>query len=56
MNEKEEKSLSNSPPPKIIDSEDKKILEQRPPSEKILYFNLVKNENIIKSKDEEDTT
>ncbi|MFX1301994.1 MAG: hypothetical protein ACFE9X_01425 [Promethearchaeota archaeon] len=56
MNEKEEKTLSNSPPPKIIDSEDKEILEKRPPSEKILYFNLIKNDITLKEKDKEDFT
>ncbi|UCC19037.1 MAG: hypothetical protein JSV62_13160 [Promethearchaeota archaeon] len=56
MSEKKKESLSNNSHPKIIDSKDQKIIERKPPSDKILYFNLIKNDNSIKSKNEEDTT
>ncbi|MFX1419421.1 MAG: hypothetical protein ACFE9N_10920 [Promethearchaeota archaeon] len=55
MSKKEKNSLSNDSHPRIIDSKDKKIIEQKPPSEKIIYFNIVKN-NDIKSENEEDNT
>ena len=54
MSEKEKESLSNNSHPKIIHSEDKEILEGKPPNDKILYFNLVKNNSNIDSKNEED--
>lgn len=54
MNEEHKDSISNNSHPKIIDSEDKKISEQKPPNDKILYFNIVKETETVNSKGEEE--
>ena len=54
MNEENKDSISNSSYPKIVDSEDKKISEQKPPNDKILYFNIVKEIETANSKREEE--
>jgi hypothetical protein len=54
MNEEHKDSISNNSHPKIIDSEDKKISEQKPPNDKILYFNIVKENDTTNSKREEE--
>jgi hypothetical protein len=40
LSEKNEKKSSEKPHPKIIGTEEKKIRYQKPPNDKILYFNL----------------
>lgn len=42
MNKNKKDSISNNSHPKIIDLEDKQISEQKPPNDKILYFDIVK--------------
>ncbi|KKN47076.1 hypothetical protein LCGC14_0666420 [marine sediment metagenome] len=41
MSEEQEDSKSDETTPKVIDSEDKEIAEQKPPNDRILYLNLV---------------
>ena len=45
MSEEQEDSKSAETSPKVIDSEDKEIAEQKPPNDRILYFNLVGENN-----------
>ncbi len=55
MNEKNEKITPNETNPKIIYSKDKKILKQKPPNDKILYFNIVEEIENKNSKREENS-
>ncbi|MFX1338277.1 MAG: hypothetical protein ACFFDK_06690 [Promethearchaeota archaeon] len=41
MGEKNEKNSSEKPHPKIIGTEEKKIPYQKPPNNKIIYFNII---------------
>ena len=46
MNENHKNTISNNSHPKIIDSEEKEIAEKKPPNNRIVYFNLVEeNDN-----------
>lgn len=48
VNENHKNTNSNDSHPKIIDSEEKEISEQKPPNDKIVYFNLIEeNDNEI---------
>lgn len=51
MNEERKNSKSKKPHPTIIETEEKEIPEQKPPNEKILYFNLREKIEKIKSND-----
>ena len=51
LNEKKKNSISKTPHPIIIETEEKEIPDQKPPNEKILYFNLVEKKEKIESKD-----
>ncbi|MFW9865509.1 MAG: hypothetical protein ACFFEN_05355 [Candidatus Thorarchaeota archaeon] len=54
MNENHNNTTPNNSPPKIIDSKEKEISEQKPPNDKIVYFNLVEeNDNESYEKGEE---
>lgn len=41
MDEKNEKKSSEKPHPKIISTEEKEIRHQKPPNDKIIYFNII---------------
>jgi hypothetical protein len=48
MSEEQEDSKSDETSPKIIDSEEKEITEQKPPNDRILYYNLVEENEDVK--------
>ncbi|MFX1448818.1 MAG: hypothetical protein ACFFCG_11900 [Promethearchaeota archaeon] len=50
MNENHKNTTSNNSHPKIIDSEEKEISQQKPPNERIVSFTLVEEND---SKDNE---
>jgi len=56
MNEHEKSPSSNNSHPTVIDTENKEILEQQPPNDKILSFNLINDNDEISSKNEGDST
>ena len=47
MSEEQEDSKSDETSPKIIDSEEKQIAKQKPPNDRILYFNLVEENDDV---------
>ena len=47
MSEEQENSKSDEIPPIVIDTEDKEIAEQKPPNDRILYFNLVEENDDV---------
>jgi hypothetical protein len=47
LGEKNEKKSSEKPHPKIIGTEEKKIHNQKPPNDKILYYNISKKNSEI---------
>jgi len=53
LNEKKKDLLSDDPHPTILETEEKEIPERKPPNDKILYFNLPKKIEELKSKEEE---
>lgn len=52
LNNKDKISSPNDSHPKIIESEDRKILEKKPPNERILFFNIIENDNEMESKND----
>ncbi|MFX0136617.1 MAG: hypothetical protein ACFFDN_23465 [Candidatus Hodarchaeota archaeon] len=52
MNENEKSPSSNDSHPTVVGAEDKEILEQQPPNDKILSFKLINSDDDIKSKSE----